>query len=66
MEYEQLGDEHYDVWVNLSVGSDYFSCSTCHLILDGYELLEAAGLDDQFPDVGSPADFADPDDYGND
>ncbi|RBY86452.1 hypothetical protein [Blastococcus sp. TF02A-30] len=64
--YERTYEEDYDVWVNLSVGSDYFSCPRCHLVLDGYELLDAAGLDDQFPDVGSMADYPDPDDYGND
>jgi hypothetical protein len=66
VEYEQTGREDYDVWVNLSIGSDYFSCPTCHLVLDGYELLDEAGLDDQFPDVGSLADYPDPGDYGND
>lgn len=64
-EYDQSGPDDYDAWVNLSVGADYFSCPTCHLILDGYELLAAAGLDEQFHDVGNPADHIEPD-YGND
>lgn len=66
VEYEQFGEEDYDVRVNLTVGSDYFSCHRCHLILDGYELLDAAGLDDRFMGVGSMADYPDQDDYGND
>ena len=64
-EYDQSDPDDYDAWVNLSVGADYFSCPTCHLILDRYELLEAAGLDEQFHDVGDPADYVEPD-YGND
>ncbi|MCU1615833.1 MAG: hypothetical protein JWO98_3373 [Frankiales bacterium] len=64
VQYAQLSEEDFDVRVELSVGSEYFSCPTCHLVLDGSALLEAAGLDDQFTDVGSPADY--PDDYGND
>lgn len=53
MEYERISEEDYDVLVNLRVGSDYFSCPNCHLILDGAELVAAAGLDDEFPSVGS-------------
>lgn len=62
MEYEQLGEEDFKVWVNLTVGSDYFGCPACHLTLDRYELVKAAGLDEEFADVGGPADYPDPDD----
>jgi hypothetical protein len=41
--YERTYEEDYDVRVDLSVGSDYFSCPRCHLVLDGYELLDVAG-----------------------
>jgi hypothetical protein len=65
-EWEQLGPEDFDVSVHLTVGSDCFGCPTCHLVLDGYELIEAAGLPEQFPGVGSPHEYPDPDEYGND
>ena len=64
--YDRLGPDDYDVWVDLTVGSDYFGCPNCHLVLDGYELVKAAGLDEGFDDVGSPAEYPHPEEYGND
>ncbi|WP_198588429.1 hypothetical protein [Geodermatophilus chilensis] len=70
LSHEWAGEEtpggDYDVWVNLTVGSDYFGCSTCHLVLDGYEQVQAAGLPEAFPDVGNPAEYAELSEYGND
>ena len=62
---EYVGDQDYISWIELSVGSDYFSCGTCCLVLDGYELIEKAGLPNTFEEVGDDEDFVEPD-YGND
>ncbi|GAA2497085.1 hypothetical protein [Terrabacter carboxydivorans] len=43
----------------------HFSCPTCHLVLDGYELLEQAGVGDPFEVELEPEEFVEPD-YGND
>lgn len=59
-------EDDVDVWLDLTVLSDYFSCPTCRLELDSAELLEAAGLPTAFHDVGDPADFYADDEYGND
>jgi hypothetical protein len=63
--YERVGSDDYDVWVDLTVATDYFSCETCHLVLDSYELIEKAGLPLEFSDEGDMADYYEPD-YGND
>lgn len=63
--YEQVGEEDFDAWVDLTIGADYFSCSTCMLIIDGYELLEAANLPANFDDTGDISDYIEPE-YGND
>jgi hypothetical protein len=62
---EQVGEEDYDQWVELTVDSDYFSCSNCRLVLDGYELIDTAGLPSTFGAVGDDSDYAE-DEYGND
>jgi hypothetical protein len=45
-------DEAYDEFT-LTVASEYFSCSTCLLVLDGYQYLRQAGLPDRFRVVGT-------------
>jgi hypothetical protein len=65
IEGEQVAPDDYDVWVNLTVSADYFTCDNCHLVLDRYELVEVAGLPTEFNDIGDPADYYEPD-YGND
>jgi hypothetical protein len=65
MRYEQVDNEDWDTWVDLKVLGDYFSCSTCHLVLESTELIEAAGLTAEFTVVGDPAEVFEPE-YGND
>lgn len=62
---EQVAEDDYDVWLDLEIASDYFSCENCRCVLDRFELLEAAGLPHSFEASGDPADFFEPD-YGND
>jgi hypothetical protein len=63
--YEQVSEGDFDAWVDLTIGSDYFSCSTCKIVIDGYELLEATGLPVSFGDTGDISDYMEPE-YGND
>jgi hypothetical protein len=65
LHYEQLSEDDWDVHAEVTVLSDYFSCPTCHLVLDGAELLQAAEVPEDFQAEGDPADFAEPE-YGND
>ncbi|MET7833243.1 hypothetical protein ABZS44_10480 [Micromonospora sediminicola] len=62
---EQLAEDDYEVWVDLTIIADYFSCPTCRLILDSADLIEAADLTTTFSAQGDYADYMD-DDYGND
>ena len=64
--WEQISESDYDATVTLIVGMSYFSCDTCHLVLDGFELLGAAGLDDTIEAEGDPEDAWEEPDYGND
>jgi hypothetical protein len=65
--YEQVSSDDFDVLVDVSASSDYFSCSNCGLVLDNYQLVEQAGLDTVFDAEGSSDDIADYEgDYGND
>jgi hypothetical protein len=64
--YEAIDDHDYDAWLDLTVAADRFSCTNCRLVLDGYELLEQAGLPVEFDDTGDIGDYFDGDDYGND
>ncbi len=60
-------DDEYDgisVWATVTVPADYFSCPTCHLVLDRYELIEQAGLATTFEVIDD--DPAPEPDYGND
>jgi hypothetical protein len=64
---ERLSEEDSEApWMNLTVGSEHFSCTTCHLVLDGYELLQEAGLPSDFADIGDIGDYIDSGEYGND
>jgi hypothetical protein len=65
LQYELLGEDVWDAWMDLTILADYFSCPMCRLVLDGPDLLEAADLPLEFTAVGDPADFYEPD-YGND
>lgn len=57
LRYEQVAEDDFDVYVDVQVWADYFSCQHCRLVLDSAELIEAAGLKSQFDDQGDPADF---------
>lgn len=65
LEYAQIGDDDFEAIVDLRVGSDFFSCSTCRLVLGSYELLERAGVATEFHENGDPKDYFEPE-YGND
>lgn len=61
---ERIAENDFDVWVELTVVSDYFSCPTCRLVLDDAELIEAADLPGEFTAEGDVGDLET--DYGND
>jgi hypothetical protein len=63
--HEQTGPDDWDVWIELEVAAEYFSCANCRCVLDSPELLLAAELPETFEVQGDPADFYEPD-YGND
>lgn len=63
--WEQNSEFDADLIVTHTIGSDYFSCETCHLILDGFEYIEQAGLPEVFSAEGDPADYYEAE-YGND
>lgn len=69
MSYEyDYGDGEYDLgdaWAEITVPAEYFSCPTCHLVLDGYELIEHAGLPDAFVVIDPDPEWPEPE-YGND
>lgn len=62
---EGYSPDDYEQWMDLTVGSDHFSCPNCKLVLNNYELIDAAGLDTDFMAIGDVADFYEGD-YGND
>lgn len=67
-EYEYEYD-HYDestvaAWATVSVTPDYFSCPTCRLVLDHYELVEHAGLGEPFSAIDDDPPVEP--EYGND
>lgn len=70
MSYQyELGDDEYDpgaTWAEITVPTEYFSCPTCHLVLDRYELVEQAGLPSTFVAIDDNPDPPDEPDYGND
>lgn len=56
VEYDQVAEDDFEVHVTLTVSPDYFSCSTCGLVLDGFELLAQFDLEDTFTVEGDPHD----------
>jgi len=65
--YGQVGPDDYEAVIELTVGSDRFSCAACGLVLDSPELIEAAGVNPTFSAEGSEAELAYYEgDYGND
>lgn len=66
LRHEQVGDDDYDAWVDIEVGTDYFSCPRCHLVLDTYEVVVAAGGPETFETTTElTAEWYEPE-YGND
>ena len=63
--YEQVAEDDFEAWVELSVGTDYFSCPTCRLVLDSWDLINVTELPPNFADTGDYGDYAEPE-YGND
>ena len=51
--------------ITLDIAPDYFSCPTCHLVLDEPELIEQAGIDELFQAEGDPEDFYEAPEYEN-
>ena len=49
----------------INVPADYFSCSTCHLVLNGHELIEQADLPGTFEVIDDDPILPEPE-YGND
>ena len=62
---EDRGDGVVDAWARVNVPAECFSCPTCHLVLDGYELIERANLPDTFETIDDNPELAELD-YGND
>ena len=58
----------HEPWVALTITTEYFSCETCHLVLDDWELLAEAGLELSFETTGDYDDYAGlvGPEYGND
>ncbi|WP_198961992.1 hypothetical protein [Pseudonocardia sp. MH-G8] len=65
LRHEQIAEDDFDTWAEISVSAEYFSCEHCKLVLDSYELLEAAGMEVTFESTGDAADFIEAE-YGND
>lgn len=65
-EYEQIDEDDYDITDTLTVASDYFSCPHCGLVLDGYQILEEAGISPDFHVVRDGSDIPYQGEYGND
>ena len=55
----------FDPIVTLTVDAIYFSCSTCRLVLRGFELIEQAGLSTTFSVEGDEEDVYNEPEYGN-
>jgi len=68
MSYQyEPGDDEWEpgtTWAEITVPAEHFSCPTCHLVLDRYELIEQAGLPTDF-EVTEDNPPQEPD-YGND
>lgn len=57
--------EPVSAWATIHVPVEYFSCPACHLVLDGYELIDHVGLPDTFDVIDDDPEWPEPD-YGND
>lgn len=66
IKYEQMSEEDFNTWAELTVGADYFSCPRCKLVLDSYEVLEAAEVDTTFETTDDDASDYHEAEYGND
>jgi hypothetical protein len=66
VEWDQISEDYAEPIVTHAVGSDYFSCPTCQLVLDGYEYIDQAGLPTDFSAEGDVTDYYVEPDYGND
>lgn len=64
-QHEQISEDDYEVWLDLEVASEHFSCPQCHLVLASFDLLDHAGLPNTFEAIGEVQDFDEPE-YGND
>lgn len=58
---DSFGDRFYEV----GFSGDYFSCETCHLVLDSWNLILKAGLDEEFYVEVESDVYMEPE-YGND
>lgn len=65
-ERERVADDAYELVVTLTIGSDYFGCDACRLVLDGYALIVAAKLPETFEAQGDSSDLNFEPEYGND
>lgn len=61
---EQIDEDDFDVWYEVTVAAERFSCGRCHIVLDGVEMLERGELDTEFTIQGSPEDYYEPE-YDN-
>ena len=66
VEWDRISEDGFEPLVTLTVNADYFSCQTCQLVLDGYELIERAGLPATFFVDGDEGDLRLEPEYGND
>lgn len=53
-------------WIELTISSDYFSCATCRLVLQNWELVSEAGLPGEFFAIGDYDEYGAQFEYGND
>lgn len=66
IEHHQVDEHEWETIVELTVYSEYFSCSHCGLILDRPELLEQADLESTFAADGTEDYLNMEPEYGND
>lgn len=59
------GEEYDEITIWDSIASEAFSCDHCHLELNEFDLLEAAGLDESFEVEGDPEAYYDEPEYNN-
>lgn len=56
-----FGGQIYEV----AFSAEFFACTTCHLVLDSWDLIHAAGLEEEYYDEVEPDLYTEPE-YGND